>query len=165
MKTVLAGIFILTTVNLMGQTMDTPAKTVIQLFVSTDQNDWYTVSKCFASIVLLDYSSMNGSPSSELSPTQIIENWKSILPGFESTHHQLGNFLTTENEGVAHVYTYGTASHYLNDDNGNLWIVIGSYDFELKKLDNTWKITSMKFNFKYQEGNLSLPEKAMKNLK
>ena len=42
---------------------------------------------------------------------------------------------------------------------------LGSYDFDLKKSGDQWKITSMKFNYKYQEGNTSLPEKAIKNAK
>ncbi len=144
--------------------MKSPEQVVVQLFVATDQRDWQKVEASFVSEVLLDYSSMTGNPASKLTPSQIITSWKGILPGFEYTHHQLGNFLTTTEDSKANVFCYGTASHYLTDESGNLWVVVGSYDFELEQDQRKeWRISSMKFNFKYQEGNLSLPAKAMNN--
>ena len=66
----------------------------------------------------------------------------------------------------ATVFCYGTATHYLSDDAGNVWTVVGTYDFDLEEKDSgAWKISSMKFNFKYQDGNTSLPQKAMAQLK
>ena len=65
----------------------------------------------------------------------------------------------------AAVFCYGTATHYLEDESGNLWTVVGSYDFELTSNDGQWTIDVMKFNFKYQYGNTFLPEKAMNSLK
>ena len=166
MKKILIGLITLLSFNLNAQMMNTPQQVVTNLFVATDQQNWQLVEQIFDNEVLLDYASMNGNPATSLSPQQITTAWKTILPGFEHTHHQLGNFLIEADENKASVYCYGTASHYLTDENGNIWIVVGSYDFELIKHDNgTWKITSMKFNFKYQEGNTSLPEKAMKKLK
>lgn len=143
--------------------MDTAQTTVIQLFVASDQRNWEQVETIFGEKVTLDYSSMNGNPAAELTPNQITTAWKGILPGFESTHHQLGNFITEIKEDTAKVFCYGTATHYLPDENGNIWTVVGSYNFDLKNVNDQWKVTSMKFNFKYQDGNTSLPEKAIKN--
>ena len=146
--------------------MKSPRDIVTQLFVSTDQHQWNSVIDCFHSEVLMDYSSMNGNPATSQSPDEIVKAWKDILPGFEHTHHQLGNFLENFEGNSAEVFCYGTASHYLNDEKGSLWLVVGSYDLELLKNEKgSWKIKSMKFNFKYQDGNLSLPEKAINKLK
>lgn len=165
MKYILLGVAALFTINLTAQNMETPESTIIQLFVATDQNEWADVAKCFDSNVILDYSSMTGNPAAELSPAQIVEAWKGVMPGFESTHHQLGNFMVTEKENSAEVFCYGTASHYLNDEGGNVWIVVGTYDFELTHTANgAWKVSTMKFNFKYQDGNVKLAEKAMNRL-
>ena len=136
---------------------------ITELFVATDEHNWKKVEAIFAEKVVLDYSSMNGNPAVELTPNQITTAWKGILPGFESTHHQLGNFITKVDKDTAQVFCYGTATHYLPDEKGNIWTVVGSYNFDLKKVENQWRITSMKFNFKYQDGNTSLPEKAIKN--
>lgn len=145
--------------------MKNPEQTVTNLFVATDQRDWDQVAKIFHHEVLLDYSSMNGNPAAKLSPEQIVAAWKGILPGFESTHHQVGNFISSIDGDKAEAFCYGTASHYLPDENGNLWLVVGSYNFELVEVENTWKISTMKFNFKYQDGNTALPEKAINNSK
>jgi hypothetical protein len=153
----------LSSITLKAQEMNTINTRVTQLFVATDQRDWQQVEDIFAAKVVIDYSSMNGNSAVELTPNQIITAWKSILPGFESTHHQLGNFITEVNGETATVFCYGTATHYLSDEKGNIWTVVGSYNFVLKKLNDQWKITSMKFNYKYQDGNTSLPEKAIKN--
>lgn len=146
--------------------MKTPSEVVTQLFISTDENNWKGVEETFAPKVNLDYSSMNGNPAVELTPAEITTAWSGVLPGFESTHHQIGNFVSNIHANSASVFCYGTATHFLPDSEGNVWIVVGTYDFELIKNDNgNWKISSMKFNFKYQDGNTSLVQKAIDNLK
>jgi len=148
-----------------SQNMNTPQETVIRLFTATDEQEWDAVEKAFAEKVKLDYSSMTGSPAEVLSATQIVKNWQSILPGFTHTHHQLGNFQSKIANNKAIISCYGTASHYLSSEEENVWTVIGSYDFSLEKQAESWKITAMTFNFKFQEGNTSLPQKAISNVK
>ncbi len=140
-------------------------ETVTRVFVNTDQQNWNGVEAQFATEVILDYESMTGNPANKLNPTEITSTWKTVLPGFESTHHQIGNFLISANNDSARVFCYGTATHYLEDENGSVWTVVGSYDFDLKKAGDNWKITSMRFNYKYQEGNGALIEKAIENVK
>ena len=153
-------------ISVSAQKMKDPRETVSALFVATDERDWPTVDQLFADKVLLDYSSMSGNPATTLSPEQIIAAWKSILPGFESTHHQVGNLLAMVDRDRAEVFCYGTASHYLSDAGGNVWTVVGTYDFELTANQvKDWEITAMKFNFKYQDGNTALPTKAIENTK
>ena len=145
--------------------MNDVTRVVTHLFVSTDQGNWAEVQNCFADKVMLDYSSFSGNPAAELAPQEIVKAWQSILPGFEHTHHQIGNLQSTINGDRATVFCYGTATHYLTDDGGNIWTVVGSYDFDLIRSGiDGWKITSMTFHFKYQDGNSTLPEKAMNNL-
>lgn len=166
MKKIVMGILTLLSFALNAQTMNSPKEAIIALFNSTDQQEWSKVQASFAQKVTIDYSSMNGNPPAEMKPIDVINSWKSILPGFSSTHHQLGNFQVTTQGKSAHVFCYGTASHYLENEQGNLWLVVGTYDFELARDDsNTWKISSMKFNFNYQDGNLSLPQSAINNVK
>ncbi|PWJ43170.1 nuclear transport factor 2 family protein [Sediminitomix flava] len=146
--------------------MEAIKETLSTLFVATDQRDWDKVESTFSEEVILDYSSMSGQEASTLSPKQIIEGWKTILPGFTTTHHQLGNFILSDvTAEKAHAFCYGTATHYLEHEGGNVWIVVGSYDFDLEKKDEKWTVSKMTFNFKYQDGNTKLPEAAMNGLK
>ena len=81
------------------------------------------------------------------------------MPLFNSTNHQISNFLIDENENSATVFCYGTATHYFPNESGkNVWTVVGTYDFDLVKIHSEWKVTKMKFNFKYQDGNIDLPK-------
>jgi len=67
---------------------------------------------------------------------------------------------------LAKVFCYGTATHYLsNESKNNIWTVVGSYDFELKSIRNSWRITKMKFNLKYVDGNTDLPIRARERMK
>ena len=145
--------------------METINERVAQLFIATDNKEWAKVESIFAEEVELDYSSMNGNPAVNLSPEQITGSWKTILPGFTHTHHQLGNFITKVKENRAEVFCYGTATHFLEHQDGNVWTVVGSYNFELVQKDNNWNVTKMKFNFKYMDGNSNLPQAAMESVK
>ncbi len=164
MKKLIIGLFGLFTMNLSGQEMNNIQGIVESLFIATDQKDWNRVEQCFSPEVVLDYSSMTGQPPAVITPQQIVQSWKSILPGFEHTHHQLGNFMIEDKGETATVFCYGTASHYLENQNENIWMVIGTYDFELMRTKSEWRITKMRFNYKFQSGNLSLPELAINKL-
>jgi hypothetical protein len=139
---------------------------VNSIFINTDERNWGEVEACFADTVKLDYTSMVGGEPALLIPQQIIESWKGILPGFESTHHQIGNCAVKIINNKADLSCYGTASHYLPVEVGDpLWIVDGTYDFHLINKKDEWKVDKMKFYFKYQTGNTNLPAAAQEKLK
>jgi len=77
---------------------------VNDLFISVDNRDWEKVKFIFADTVLLDYTSMAGGEPANLSSIQIIDSWKGILPGFDKTHHHLGNYLAEMNARSAKVF-------------------------------------------------------------
>ncbi len=112
------------------------SQTIAQLFVAVDQSDWHSVKTIFADTIYLDYSSMNNQPGVNVSSEDITKQWGAVLPGFDFTHHQIGNVIIEVKGKAAHAFCYGTATHYLNHDKGNLWTVVGSYDFDLKKIDD-----------------------------
>ncbi len=138
---------------------------VTQLFVATDQKNWEELKIVFSDQVDLDYSSMSNQPPVIQTPSEIINQWSGVLPGFDYTHHQIGNFLVEIEGNEANCFCYGTATHYLPNENGNVWTVVGSYNFKLKKEKQHWVITAMRFNFKYQSGNTELVGIAIENQK
>jgi hypothetical protein len=141
-------------------------ETVNDLFISVDNKDWENVKSIFSDKVLLDYTSMTGGQPAILTSSQIIDSWKSILPGFDKTHHQLGNYVFKKDSDLVKVFCYGTATHYLaNESNNNIWTVVGSYDLELKMINNSWRIVKMKFNLKYTDGNNNLSKIAQERMK
>ncbi len=140
-------------------------ETVSRLFIAVDKRDWETVAAIFDDTILLDYTSMAGGEPESLTADQIIEAWKGFLPGFHQTHHQLGNFVVESDDRSARVFCYGTATHFLENESGNnVWTVVGSYDLDLIKKDR-WRLSRMKFNLKYIDGNTDLPKLAQARLK
>ena len=177
MKTILISIIIvLTTLSGHAQpnpnTMETTAtqkqaiqEVVTAIFVSSDERNWAAVENAFAPKVLLDYTSMAGGDPATLTPHQITDSWKSVLPGFQHTHHMISNF-EIEVEGTeATVSHYGNAQHYLNVENGeDLWSVVGTYGHHLVLTEKGWKVDRMTFNLKYMKGNMDLPRIAQENV-
>lgn len=140
-------------------------ETVNQLFIGVDERNWEQVSNVFADKVLLDYTSMAGGEPALLTSQQIIDSWKGVLPGFDKTHHQLGNYLVEGDSSSIKVFCYGTATHYLANESGkNVWTVVGTYNLELSEANGVLKITAMKFNMKYMDGNSDLAQMAQKRL-
>jgi ketosteroid isomerase-like protein len=151
------------------KTMETQniISTVSAIFNGSDERNWSKVENSFAEQVVLDYTSMVGGEPSKMSPTEITKAWKTLLPGFQSTHHQIGNFTVNIDGNKAMVHNRGLALHYLPNQTGNnIWVVVGTYDFSLTKSSSgSWKVATMKFNLQKQEGNVELPKLAQQNVK
>ncbi len=133
---------------------------IVDMFVAVDAREWEQVKSAFADAVLLDYQSMTGAKAEELSPGQIVTAWSGFLPGFDHTHHQLGNFqISTGDANTATGRFYGTATHTIAG--AGVWTVVGTYEVGLTKAASgdrgPWRIRSLKFNFRYADGNLELP--------
>jgi len=134
---------------------------ITNIFEGADERDWNKVKGSFADDVLLDYSSMNGSPAAVLSSNDIINAWKGFLPGFDITHHNVTNFQIKESDGIAKAHFSGKADHFIDGEN---WTVEGTYDLELTVSDDVAKVTKFKFNLEKQSGDIGLPQRAAGNL-
>lgn len=131
---------------------------VINLFSGADERDWEKIKNTFAKRVLLDYSALAGSAATVLTPDEIINAWKAMLPGFDTTHHQTAKFSVKEDGDKAIVYYSAIADHFLGDDK---WTVEANYETGLVKTTSGWKIDSHKISNVKQSGNTDLPAKAM----
>jgi fermentation-respiration switch protein FrsA (DUF1100 family) len=101
-----------------------------------------------------------------MSPQQITTAWKTLLPGFDSTRHNVSNFKVTINGNNATVTNDGHALHYITLNNKiEQWVVDGNYLFQLTKAGNKWQVTAMKFNKTNISGNLDLPAIAQQRVK
>lgn len=133
-----------------------------KLFSAVDVRDWQKAMSVMDDSVRLDYSSMNGNPPADLSPRQITDAWAAFLPGFDQTKHQVSGFKMQALSVTATVHFKGEAQHWIGSES---WGVTGTYEVILSRSDETWLITSMKFNFESQSGNTALPELAQERIK
>lgn len=136
--------------------------TITTLFLGADERNWSKVENVMSNVVLLDYTSFVGGEPLNLTPKQITESWANFLPGFDKTSHQLSDFNVVINNETAIITYTGKADHFIGSE---IWTVEGTYESELKKIDNKWLVTKLKFNFGKQTGNLDLPAKATERMK
>jgi len=135
------------------------------LFRFTDERQWDKVESVFAPEVLIDYTSMAGGAPSRLSPQQIIESWKGLLPGFDYTHHAISQFEIEQDGETAKVQHFGNAVHFLAGQSGGArWVVIGNYEHHLSLLNGQWRVDHMTFNLEEVSGNMDLPRFAQERV-
>ena len=130
---------------------------IAKLFLSADERDWETTLGIFDEVVLLDYTSMTRGEPAMLDREDIVAAWKSFLPGFDSTDHQLSDFDVKIEDDRAEAVFFGHAEHFICDE---IWIVEGDYETELVRKNDGWLINKLKLNLSKQDGNLELPKLA-----
>jgi hypothetical protein len=130
----------------------------ISIAVCADHGKWdKLVSEVFADTVTVDYISLFGGESQTMSSKDLIAGWRTVLPGFECTQHLLSNHQVFITGDKAAALAYVRAHHRLpNKTGGDTWVVGGYYDYELTRSNNGWRVTLMKLNVQYTEGNQNL---------
>ncbi len=132
---------------------------ITRLFVATDQRDWEAVLHCFEPHVRFDMTSVAGGKPATLTAQQITDGWADGLEPLEHIHHQTGNFITNVDGDVARAFCYGIAYHYKKTKSGkNTRVFVGSYDVDLHRRSDHWKISAFQFNLKFIDGNKTLEQ-------
>ncbi|MEM7073394.1 MAG: nuclear transport factor 2 family protein [Pseudomonadota bacterium] len=137
-----------------------------------DQGDWDQLALQFhlegAVLDYTSYASASAGTSSDLPrllPCEIVQAWKTVLPGYDRTHHLMGTESVQINGDMATVTSNVYATHILENEGEDLWVFIGDYRHELIKTDQGWKITLMQANLRAQLGNVNLPALAKARLR
>ena len=140
----------------------TPREEIIEvvnkLFVYTDGRLWEKLLReVFADQVLLDMSSLNG-PNEKLTARAICDMWEEGFKDLDSVNHLGGNYLVTiKDENSASVFAYATATHYKEKaENGKTREFVGTYDLDLIRNENGWRISAFTYTLKYLTGNIGL---------
>lgn len=131
---------------------------VNRLFVYTDNREWDLLQKeVFAGKVSLDMSSLGGSKSL-LASSAICEMWAEGFKDIDSVNHLGGNYLVElQSKDAATVMAYATATHYKEDaTKGKTREFVGTYNLDLIKGENGWRINAFTYNLKYLNGNVTL---------
>lgn len=135
--------------------------TVSRFFAAVDCCDWAAVQELMTDPFHVDYSSYGGGFASDVTPEELTSAWAGLLPYFDHVHHQIGNLIVEQEGETADVQCHGMSSHFIADHpGGDLQFVVGTYDLTLKRVNGTWRLSSMRFNFKYASGNADLAAEA-----
>lgn len=137
--------------------------TICRFFAAVDRCDWDAVRALMTEPFHVDYSSYTGDAPSEVSPADLTGRWAGSLPYFDAVHHQIGNLIVELDGDAAAVQCHGMASHFIADHpDGDIQFIVGTYDLGLTKTGGAWKLSSMRFNFKYASGNSNLAAEAQR---
>ena len=127
------------------------------LFVATDARDWARVREVFAGQVTFDMTSLAGGAPAQMTPEAIATAWEDGLAPIERVHHQVGNLSIACGPSEAAASCGGIAYHYRRTRSGrNTRVFVGSYNFQLRRVDGAWRIDLFRYNSKFVDGNLEL---------
>ena len=139
-------------------TRENIVETINKLFIYTDSKNWIGLQEeVFSEIVFLDMTSLGGS-AEEMSSKSICDIWNEGFKNIDHVNHLAGNYLVTiKTEKEASVFAYATATHFKESaKNGKTREFVGTYDFNLRLINDSWKINSFTYNLKYLVGNIEL---------
>ena len=130
---------------------------VAAFFSAVDEQGWEPLAAMMTTPIHFDYSSFGAGDPADRSPADILDTWRGLLPGFDHTHHQLGNLHVELVGERAHVGAYVIGHHVIGDE---IWTVVGRYEIELARGGADWQLASLRFVYRYQTGATDLPGKA-----
>ena len=133
------------------------ADSVARFLRAIDLRDWAAAEACMTSPMHLDYSSFGAGDPADLTPSQVTAPWKALLPGFDHTHHQMGQLSITTEGATARVEGPVFGDHVIG---GEVWRVFGRYDIGLERGPNGWQLARLVFRYTHQSGPADLPERA-----
>ncbi|MEM1340332.1 MAG: nuclear transport factor 2 family protein [Bacteroidota bacterium] len=136
-------------------------KVIHTLFTSVDQRNWEAVKQTMTDSVYTDYTALGGD-SGFKTPSEILEGWEALLPGFERTIHQVHNKAIWVAGNRATATIDAIATHYLAQD---FWTVFVGYDTEFIRENGIWKLARIDVSLYDQTGNVELPLTALENVK
>ena len=116
-------------------------KTIVEsVGTFADRHQFDALEALYADEVMIDYSTLNGTPAELKSPQVLMTEWASVLPGFDRTRHALSNVEAVVSGDTASATAAVSAGHWIADA---YWQVDGYYSYEMEKQDDGWKVTSM----------------------
>lgn len=118
-----------------------------------DRGAFDDLEALFDDEVLVDYESLSGQPAALRSPSALMTDWASLLPGFDVTRHELSQVKATVEEAQASASADVTATHWIGEAS---WAVDGHYNYQLVRKSDGWKITSMTFTLEEERGSAGL---------
>lgn len=117
--------------------------------LNSDLNRWSDWRACFAEDATIDYGSLFGPNSQNLSIDAHEKNLLSFITGFDFRQHQITNFAIEIDGDNAVVQSQVHAVHRLDE---KIYEVHGVYNHRLERRPNGWKIVYLRPDITYQSG-------------
>ena len=128
--------------------------TVNKIALMSDLRQWEQVTAQFTRKVEFDYSSLLPCEAITVPAVLQVKEWKeSFAKRFKTTQHILGSHTVMLDGDKASCISHFQAHHILLDPNKDqTWTLGGTYNHELTRMDNAWKVNKMKMTVNWEEG-------------
>ncbi|MGK9052031.1 nuclear transport factor 2 family protein [Neorhizobium petrolearium] len=131
---------------------------ITDIAAGADRHQWDRVRRAFADQVKLDYTSLWGGEAAIQPADDVIGQWSGFLPGFDETLHLVTNHSVTAMRGTtATVEADFQATHRIE---GDLWVLMGHYRYELVKTNGAWKVSVLTMTHTHEAGDRGLVARA-----
>jgi hypothetical protein len=145
---------------------DPDVSRVIQLVSSiplaVDLANYDLAQAAFAPSIVVDYTSLWGGAPQTMTPAELMTGWRGIVPGFDATFHELSDVRATISGSRAIATAHVDGRHWIGD---RLWRPVGTYHWDLEKIDGRWRVTRMVFAMTQEIGDRALAAEAMERAK
>lgn len=131
-------------------------QTITALICAVDLRDFAAAERLFAPRVRVDYTSLWGGEAAEMAREELLAGWRSLVPGFDATWHELGAIEVQLEQQKAGASCPVAARHWIGSE---IWLPKGRYEFALTRSDS-WRIAAMKLVLMEEIGSRALVEKA-----
>ncbi|WJR68411.1 alpha/beta fold hydrolase [Neorhizobium sp. CSC1952] len=131
---------------------------ITDIAAGADRHQWDRVRRAFADEVKLDYTSLWGGEAAIQPADDVIGQWSGFLPGFDETLHLVTNHTVTAMRGTtATAEADFQATHRIE---GDLWVLMGHYRYELVKTNGAWKVSALTMTHTHETGDRGLVARA-----
>ena len=136
---------------------------ITAIAAGADRHDWPRVRGAMADTVTTDYTSLFGGEPVTQPADDLVAQWSSFLPGFDTTQHLVANHtITTVTETTATAQADFQATHRIGKA---FWVLGGRYDYKLVKTGGRWLLTSITMTPVWETGDRDLVKQAGERVK
>lgn len=138
------------------------SQTVAAFGFHADAHRWDDLVELFTPEVSIDYTALQGGAPSKHRANELVQSWRTFLPGFSGTSHLISVPLVAVEGDRAKAEASFTATHAVSDAGqpSRLWMIGGRYEMKLVKANSRWRIAEVRLALAWQSGDLDLPAEA-----
>ena len=135
---------------------------VTSIPLAVDLAAYDLAERAFAPEVVIDYTSLWGGTPDTMTPAELMAAWRSIVPGFDATWHELSDVQARVDGDTAEASAFVDGRHWIGD---RLWRPVGTYQWQLVKREDGWKVTQMTFSMTREIGDRAVATEATERAK
>lgn len=146
-----------------GDPVEAQIRTLVaSIPLAVDRAAYDLAEAAFADEVVIDYTSLWGGEPATMTPAELMDAWRGIVPGFDATWHELGPVRVTISGDTAEASAFVDGRHWIGDQ---LWRPVGTYHWDVARIDGEWLVTRMVFDMTQELGDRALAIEAMERAK